>query len=141
LSFFPLGPSVYTLTGILLEALDRQYCWGCDTPGTHSELPSTELMLLDTLASSLSESKISSDISLGLSNLGLLLGPLITLPLTPTVQCLLRRITSSLCNTVDVNPAWSQRNETVSRAQNGAVQSKRMADKSLFIAVCQHIYH
>jgi hypothetical protein len=26
LSFFPLGPSVYTLTGILLEALDRQYC-------------------------------------------------------------------------------------------------------------------
>jgi hypothetical protein len=69
------------------------------TPDTLSEPPSTELMLLDTLVSSLSVSAISSASLLAVSNLGLLPGPLITPPLTPTVKCILGRITSSLCNT------------------------------------------
>ena len=48
--------------------------WGCDNPGTLSELVS-----LDTLASSLSVSTTSSDISLGFNNRGLLLLELIIL--------------------------------------------------------------
>ena len=63
-----------------------------------SEPPSTELTSLDTLALSLSVSKISSDISLGCSNLGLLHGWVIIPPLTPTVKWLLGRKTSSLSN-------------------------------------------
>jgi hypothetical protein len=85
---------------------------------------------------------ISSDILLGLSNLGLLFGPLIMPPLTPTKKCLLGRITSSLCNTMDVNSAWSLRNVTqylISQDLNGVLQTNRMADKGLFIAACHHI--
>jgi hypothetical protein len=46
------------------------------------------------------------------SNFGFLLGQLIMATHTPTVKWLLGRITSCLCNTVDVNWARSLRNET-----------------------------
>jgi hypothetical protein len=97
-------------------------CWTCDSWlfGSTVEVvtllvhfqnfPHLKQRCLTFLALSLSASKISSDISLGLSSLGLLTGPLITPPITRTVKCLMGRITSSLCNTTYVNSARSLRN-------------------------------
>ena len=96
------------------------YGWGCDTLSTFSEPLSTKLMSLNTLASSLSVSTISSDISLGCSNLGLLLGQLIMPPLTPMVKLLLGRITISLCNTGSKLSLKSEKwNATLSSSKHG----------------------
>ena len=75
------------------------YGWGCDNPGTLPESPTTELMSLDTLASSLSVSTFSSDISLGFSNCGLLLGPLVLHQHSHWLRNADLEETSSLCNT------------------------------------------
>jgi hypothetical protein len=101
-----------------------QYAWGCDTPGILSQLPSTKLMSLDTLVSSLSVSTISSGILLGYSNCGLLLVvPFITLPLTPTVKCLFGRI-RSVCNTGCKLSLRCEKWNTICWTLNGALQRK-----------------
>jgi len=107
------------------------YSWGCDTPGTLSEPPSTELMLLYTLTSSLLVSTISPDISLDCSNCGPLLGWLIMPSLTLTVKCWMGRITSSLCNTEEWN--------VILLSSKWSLSKKRMDDKVLLIAPCHHI--
>jgi hypothetical protein len=54
------------------------------------------------------------------------------------VKCILGRITSSLCNTgckfTRVSEKWS----AISQALNGASQTRRMVDKGLLIAACNH---
>ena len=74
------------------------YGWGFDTPGTPSGPPSTELMLLDTLALSLSVSTVSSHILLQQPWL-LAWSTHCSNTHTPTVKWLMGRITSFLCNT------------------------------------------
>ena len=84
-------------------------------------------------------STISSDISRGCSNLGLLLGWFITQPLTRTVKCLLGRITSSLCNTGSKLSPKSEKWNAILSSSKWGPSKKEMADKVLFIAACHHI--
>ena len=42
-------------------------------------------------------------------------------------------------NTVEINSAWSLRNETQSRALNGDIQKEGIEDKCMFIVACHHI--
>jgi hypothetical protein len=93
---------------------------------------------LDILASLLSVSKISSDISPGVSDLGLIhsfLGTTHT-----TAKCFLRRNNELpqehyLCELGNK----SEKCNAVSRALNGGRSNENVADKGLLIAVFRHI--
>ena len=139
----PLSPA-----SSLSEALDKTellYSWqlavwryssGCDTPGTLSEPPSTELMSPDTRASSLSVSTIRY--FAGLQQPCLLHGRLMP-PLTWTVKWLLGRITSCLCNTGCKLSQNSEKWNTILSISKGGSSKKRLADKVLLIAVRHNI--
>ena len=152
------SPSPLSLTSPLSEALDEtelldswqlavwRYSWGCDNTGVLPEPPTTELTSLsteptslDTPALSLSVSIISSEISQGYSNLGLLLGRLIMPPLTLTVKWLLGRIRSPLSNTGSKLSPKSENWNAILSSSKWDHWSKRMADKVPLIAACHHI--
>ena len=147
----PLSPAFSSLEALdEIELLDSwqlavwQYGWGCDTPDTLSESPSTELTLpsIELTLLSLhhySVSTVSSDILLGCRNCVLFLGRLIMPPLTPTLNCILGRITSSLYDTGYKLSPKSEKRNAILLSCKWDPSKKRIADKGLLIAACHHI--
>jgi hypothetical protein len=96
-------------------------------------------MSLDTLSSSLSVSKIISDISPGCSNFGLLHGRFVMPPLKLTFKWLLRRKTSSLCNAGSKLSPKSEKWNAILSSSKWGPSKERMEDKVLLIVACHHI--
>jgi len=117
---------------------DRQYCWGCCTPGTLSEPPSTDVAWH------------SRFITICVKNeFRYFTGPQQPWPLASSTHYVTTH-TNFILRTEKNNKLSMQHCgckpslkfeewNAMSRAQNGALQSKRMADKSLLLAACQRI--
>jgi hypothetical protein len=87
--------------------------------------PSTKLTSLDKLASSLSLSTTSSDVSLGLNNRGLLLLELIIATTHTNCEMLTGKKKSSVCNTARKHSPKSKKQNAISRALNGGPSKEK----------------